>query len=116
MSHGTDGGGEEGSGGESWADTSEGGLACFAFRQNDEMIPNFIWKNKTSRTSQKIREKTERSVCACLSTIKQDSLISVVQTSWLGGQNKPINGSDSGKPKRNPIIYKITGDQRGILH
>lgn len=70
------------------------------------MIPNFIWKNKTSRTSQKIKGKKQSAVCVCLSTIKQDSLISVVQTSWLGGQNKPINGSDSGKPKETRLFTR----------
>ena len=45
-----------------------------------------------------------------------NTILSVVQTLWLGGQNKPINGSDSCKSERDPIIYKITGDERGILH
>lgn len=50
-----------------------------------------------------------------LSSIKQDSMITMVHSSWLCCKNKQINGVDLGKPERDPIIYKIMDDKGGLL-
>lgn len=86
MSHGTDGGGEGGVGRRvlgrhiqkvAW-------LVLLSKILNDS---NFIWKNKTSRTSQKIREK-QSAVCVRVFPLLNKILSSRFRSNLVAGRTE----------------------------